>query len=280
MYIPIAPNADHESRKPLNTVHPLPWSNCYVETTSRYPVYCRITTAERDYTPILPMDIPDVMECCTHIQNDREYRRTMHYKLDKGSLTALASLPLPPSRSSILSPEPSSPTSASRLPLPPSPSLSRTSSRSDITDPMSNSDAHSLSSKSDKVSNAESVSIIGSDDNGDVSGNVGVSQNIMLFMEDIVNDSGDVDEPVVNIWYDLDMAPEINDPDSLFEELDKIKQYVALRFFSSTAKHFSAGSSVRPRSDSASPITQNFPCLQATMSKTRLSRSCARLSLP
>ena len=48
--------------------------------------------------------------------------------------------------------------------------------------------------------------------------------NLMLQMEAMFDTSGDVNDPIVNVWYDLDMVQEIPDPLLFLEERAKIKE--------------------------------------------------------
>lgn len=231
MCIPIAPNDSHKTRQPVHLAHPLPWLDCYFQTTSNCPVYCRITTTKRDYTPVLPADSPELLKCYTYLDQDDDYRTSMKFKLADGSVTALASAPLPASQPSALgtaethAPRPVSPTSSTHTSLLPSPW--RPFSRCDISD--SSSDTHSQYDSPSEVRDSDSVSIIRSDDDEtSVTEDVGgLSQGMKLIFEDLINDVGLIDDPVVNIWYDLDMVLEVNDPEYLFEEMNEINKYVA-----------------------------------------------------
>lgn len=80
-------------------------------------------------------------------------------------------------------------------------------------------------SHSDLMSESDSdgSSDIGNDDD---EGDEGEDGRLFLLFQSMMNDPGDVDTPVVNIWYDLDMVTEINDPDLFFEEQAKIKRQV------------------------------------------------------
>ncbi|KZV75956.1 hypothetical protein PENSPDRAFT_599274, partial [Peniophora sp. CONT] len=60
MCYPIFPNTYHpKGRETIRPLHPLPFDDCYFETTSPFltQLRCRITTTPRDYRPILPMPV-------------------------------------------------------------------------------------------------------------------------------------------------------------------------------------------------------------------------------
>ncbi|KZV75927.1 hypothetical protein PENSPDRAFT_731411 [Peniophora sp. CONT] len=247
MCYPIFPNTYHpKGRETLRPLHPLPLPDCYIETTRPFLTHsnltCRITTTPRDYTPVLPMPSSQLSRL-RRLMNDEVHNRTkLRRVLEKGDLDAFASIPLP-----------ASPMSACNVPLPPSPLSARdvplpTSAQGSpvIYDARKREDDTSSDSKSmDSVAvhtqpEAEEVSLIGSDDGSD-SVATGHSEatgseidsdddaadaqlDAMLRFEDLINDTGNLRDPVVNVWYDLDMVTEVTDPLLFIEARDQLRK--------------------------------------------------------
>jgi len=213
MCIPVWPNTTHgQLREPVHPVQPLPWSDCYIDTTLPFPVTCRVTTAKRDYTPVLPLSMDDILHMYHCFEDDGEARRDLKYRIMDGSLDAIACLPLPPS-----------PVSAYRVPLPPSPPSSpKTSAVGSVIDDI---DAHQINSPLDST-HPDGISIIASDDSDGAVDDDGASLSVMLHFEDFINDTGDVDDPVVDVWYDLGMISDVADPTLFLDELKEIKKII------------------------------------------------------
>lgn len=235
MCLPIWPNSIHsQAREPLRPAQPLPWPDCYVDTTSYFPIGCRITTAERDYTPVLPISDTELTRVRFCAEDDGNERRELEYRVTLGSLEAIACVPLPPS-----------PASATLVPLPPSPqspnapshtiSTGHGAGRSVDNDSIcSHSDTSGdkapdspKQSISDVDSKSAEVSIIASEDGNGELGHV-TDDNIDTFMafEDMINTTGDILDPVVNVWYDINMVSHVVDPILFIEELDKIRRII------------------------------------------------------
>ncbi|VDC06765.1 unnamed protein product, partial [Peniophora sp. CBMAI 1063] len=87
-------------------------------------------------------------------------------------------------------------------------------------------------------SSHDEVSIIASDDDLSVNErndveHAGVDDDrsdeqldLMLHFEDFINDTGDLHDPVVNVWYDLDMITEVTDPIHYIRVCAEIKKIV------------------------------------------------------
>ncbi|VDB88603.1 unnamed protein product [Peniophora sp. CBMAI 1063] len=209
MCYPILPNVSHPTgRETIRPLHPLPFPNCYFETTTPFLSHlrCRVTTAPRDYTPVLPMPTSQLSRLSWLMSDEVMNYFKLRDSVARGQLDAIASIPLPPS-----------PVSACHAPLPLSESRS-----SDI----------------DEIIGAEAddeVSIIASDDDlsvnerkdADVNDNRSDAQlDLMLHFEDFINDTGDLHDPVVNVWYDLDMITEVTDPIHYIRVCDEIKKII------------------------------------------------------
>ncbi|VDB86887.1 unnamed protein product [Peniophora sp. CBMAI 1063] len=224
--IPILPNTSHPlSRNPVRPAQPLPWPDRYLETTFGLPVSCRITTTQRNYTSVLPISIPDLIKMRKYVREDQERRFDLRDRLRAGSLDAVASIPLPasPDRStaSLQAGPLFSPGSTLSVKRDRENTLSDTaSSRSSVSSPGQNADA-------------DVISIIASD-NSDIDDEIQDDRDrehhrqldlgMMLHFQDFMNDTGDLDDPVVNVWYDLDEVSEIHDPDLFLEECAQVKR--------------------------------------------------------
>jgi len=213
MCIPIWPNTVHgQLREPLHPAHPLAWPDCYVDMTTYFPIMCRVTTAKRDYTPVLPLNVSSIVHMYHCYNVDGETRFDLQDRVMDGELDAIASLPLPPS-----------PISAFRVPLPPSPPPSPIICYDGM-------DAHRATNPNDVThdsTHADDVSVIASDDDDGIKDEDRASLSVLLAFEDLINNAGDVNDPVVDIWYDLDMISDVTDPSLLLDEMTEIKKVIS-----------------------------------------------------
>ncbi|VDB96076.1 unnamed protein product [Peniophora sp. CBMAI 1063] len=223
MCYPIAPNTFHpKGRETIRPVQPLPLPDCYFDTTSPFLAYlrCRVTTTPRDYTPVLPMPISQLSRLQWLMSDEVIYRSELRDRIAEGDLDAIAMLPLPPS-----------PVSAYNVPLPSSepssPVLDGMRSAEPDTGYHSDGNTEEDASEADALSRHSShdeVSIIASDDDLSVNERRDVEHaddnddrsdeqlDLMLHFEDFIKDTGDLHDPVVDVWYDLDMITEVTDP--------------------------------------------------------------------
>lgn len=170
------------------------------------------------------------------------YRADLRDRLAEGDLHTYASIPLPPSQvlaCSILLPP--SPTSACELPLS-APNSPVSVNMFDNEDTASRDDEVDDSASVQMQPNADDdVSVIGSDDDSSdsvLSGSGGAAGSntydeaaeaqldLMLRFEDFMNDIGDLRDPVVDVWYDLDMVTEVTDPLLFIEARHQIRKCV------------------------------------------------------
>ncbi|KZV74627.1 hypothetical protein PENSPDRAFT_185675 [Peniophora sp. CONT] len=217
MCYPISPYTYHPTRsETIQPIHPFPLANCYIDMTSALldPICCRITTSPHDYTPVLPMSAKQLSRLRRLFSREVVHFEDLVERLKRGDLEVIASLPLP-----------SSPVSASEVPLPSSlpPSLSDRNASSDRASVSSDDSASSISSPAIKQITPEEVSMIGSDDSisvvsdhdtGDELGSEDADHQLfeMMRFETMMNDTGDPRDPVVHVSYDLDEVDEITDP--------------------------------------------------------------------
>ncbi|VDB91451.1 unnamed protein product [Peniophora sp. CBMAI 1063] len=218
--IPILPNTFHPTgRKPLCPAHPLPWRDCYIDSSLDFNLLdVRVTATPRDYTVVLPCDEDQMDYMVDRMGDDLHEHFARVDGWQRGDVGAVAALALPPS-----------PRSAFKVPLPPSPIHASV----DLPDGYTNPRHVAFVPIQSSCAAEDDVSIIASDDGGstDEAGRPthpdDFDRDLMLLMEDMFDTSGDVNDPVVNVWYDLDMVREIPDPRLFLEERAKIREIIA-----------------------------------------------------
>lgn len=218
--VPVLPNTHHPTdRKPLCPAHPLPWANCYVDASPDFNfVEIRVTATPRDYTVVLPCDEDNMDYIIDRFGDDRWEHPDRVDNMQRGDIEAIAALALPPS-----------PTSAFNIPLPFAPLLDSVEVAPDGNDdpdldelahahmPDVAEDDVSIIASDDEVSLAEADRPAHPDD---------LDVNLLFQMEAMFDTSGNVNDPVVNVWYDLDMIHEVLDPLLFLEERAKIRECV------------------------------------------------------
>ncbi|VDB91440.1 unnamed protein product [Peniophora sp. CBMAI 1063] len=218
--IPVFPNTIHPTgRKPLRPVLPLPWRDCYLDTHPDFNfTQVRVSSTPRDYTCVFPCAREQILDAKEMAANDCVIfdRRTDGMK--QGVLEAIATAALPPS-----------PTSAFKVPLPPSPVIVEANLPEDV--------AHTPADLGVALVEPEvtgdNVSIIASDDemsvceDGQSAPDSDVDIGLLLHLETMFDTSGNVNDPVVDIWYDLDMVPEVIDPIYFLEERAQVRRIIS-----------------------------------------------------
>ncbi|VDC07842.1 unnamed protein product [Peniophora sp. CBMAI 1063] len=213
----ISPNETSVLDQPaVRPVQPLPWDDCYLDMTYGFPRPCRVTSIERDYVPVLPISVPEILRIQDHTQEHlsriaslrREHGDAWPQSLDLVQLPTSSPLDVPSSKNESMPVQAAASRSEPELP----PNLGAETER----------DANAA---------ADDVSIIESED-----GNDGVQQderapepgdeeelNMMLAFESMMNNVGDFRDPVVNVWYDLDVITEIVDPIHFLEDVKRLE---------------------------------------------------------
>lgn len=223
--IPVLPNTYHPTGyDPLRPAHPLPWDDCYISFTSQINFRAlRVKTTPRDYTPVLPVDDPLEVWRLHCIMDDSDALVKKRVRgLQEGSLEAIATIPLP-----------ESPSCARHLTPPGTPS-------GDGVDQNNKDDAFMSSSVSSRapgleVADSDDVSMIGSIDAPEShTGKAALSPDdididLLREFETMFDSAGSVDDPVVDIWYDLDMVKEVNDLSLFHDECAQIRRYAIVR---------------------------------------------------
>ncbi|VDB90028.1 unnamed protein product [Peniophora sp. CBMAI 1063] len=189
--IPILPNSElYGGRQPLEAVAPFPWPGCYISTFTT--TSCRVTTAKRDYSPLLCLPSHRIAaKVYGIIERDNFSRADFYDRRKRGDTEALARMPLSPS------PEPSSDPLAF---LPPTPAVSRLDGCDDGL--LDTEAASATKSLSDLASNTSLHALVASS----------------MFGGDFKN------WPVVNIWFDLDMVTDVRDPELFMKECDMLNK--------------------------------------------------------
>lgn len=202
--IAVLPNTHNvvPSREPIRPAQPLPWSDCYLEATYGFPFPCRITTNKRDYTPVLPVVDDEVLRIKSSFKSHRIFLNDLRHErgadwcrpLDLVEATQL-------------------------LPATHKPSTARTSG------PSPEADDHPPFHH-----DSEDISVIGSDEEDerldDESGSDSADDEeleMLLNFEHMMFNTGEVRDPVVNVWYDLDMVTEIVDPVHFLEDVKRLR---------------------------------------------------------
>ncbi|VDB83419.1 unnamed protein product [Peniophora sp. CBMAI 1063] len=206
--VPILPNdTPFGGRQPLEACAPFPWPNCYISTFDTKD--CRVTTAKRDYSPVLCL-IPLRMAARTYrtIAKDSFSLGNFYDRRRAGDAEVLGRMPFSPS------PEPSDDPFPFLPPAPESTSDAEVASGSTFA-PQDNTRPNDPPTSSKSLSDLTSATPINT------------ALATALFS------SGDTRDPVVNIWYDLDMVSEVRDPELFMKECDMLDllrlHYEALR---------------------------------------------------
>ncbi|KZV59990.1 hypothetical protein PENSPDRAFT_372789 [Peniophora sp. CONT] len=208
--IPILPNAEcFGERQPLEAVAPFPWPDCYVSTfTARS---CRVTNAKRDYSHVLcvPIDLVNA-RANRWIFKDRSFLNDFEERREQGDPEALAR------KARSLSPAESS---ADPLYfLPPLPSVSRPDAAT--TTGLDTPGAEAVIEDSSTAGNFSGTPAFNPAEFPPESALYGALASAMF-------NTGRPDQPIVNIWYDLDMVSGVRDPHLFASEYDMLEQCVS-----------------------------------------------------
>lgn len=220
--IPVLPTLYHPTGcEPLRPIHPLPWSDCYISATNDlHTRTLRVTTIPRDYTPILPLEPDERWRLSCFIDDCEAVAEKRMRRIREGSLEAVAAIPLP-----------ESPSAAKDVTLPALPTLDDGDAPREEDGVTVHSSASSYEERLDNSNSADDVSVIGSIDSCSPDGQATRSPDEMdvEFLRDFerfLNNAGSVDDPVVDIWYDLDMVKEVVDISLFLEECTQIRRCV------------------------------------------------------
>ncbi|KZV62002.1 hypothetical protein PENSPDRAFT_759041 [Peniophora sp. CONT] len=203
-------------RPPVCPAHPLPWNDCYLDVTFGFPYGCRVTSTDRDYVPVLPMLDDEAMRVQQSLQD--YWSPLIAERRNRGEnwppaldLVTLPVLPASDAPQDECTKElaPTRPAGHSLEPPPP------TLSEMDVEQVV---DKHS-----------DEISIIESDDGSQhehapAAPEPGDDEELDTFLafESMMNDEGELRDPVVNVWYDLDMIMEIVDPIHFLEDVKRL----------------------------------------------------------
>lgn len=216
---------------PVVPVHPLPWPNCYLDLTYGSPRVCRVTTAERQYTPLLAVNMDELIRIINFVDELSSAQHQLDLRLAAGSLRAISSMPLPPSPTlNAARPNPVDPA------LPPVHPRAHDDVATHATDVVFD-EQYGQEQDGDLQGDAadtdsEEVSIIASDDEDHASAHSGETDvddnelDLLLHMESVMNNAGDLHDPVVNVWYDLDMVSEVTDPTLFYDDVERLNRHV------------------------------------------------------
>ncbi|KZV62003.1 hypothetical protein PENSPDRAFT_692902 [Peniophora sp. CONT] len=217
--IAILPNDTHvASHPPVRPAHPLPWDECYLDATYGFPSSCRVTSTRRDYVPVLPIRNSEVIRIRNCFQ---PYWSTLH-DLHVSNSTDLPqpfdfiSLPsLPSLKDSLVENAPVAPSHAH-----PGPAETVPHHEDKI--------VHEGNGRLDTGSVSDNVSIIGSEDSvrdaSDSDDGAGEEElDMLLTFESMMTNVGELRDPVVNVWYDLDVVSEIVDPVHFLEDVKRLR---------------------------------------------------------
>ncbi|KZV65604.1 hypothetical protein PENSPDRAFT_124991 [Peniophora sp. CONT] len=224
MCIPILPNTYHPTNvEPLRPLHPLPWQDCYISFTNQLNYRdLRVKTTPRDYTGVLPVDnLDEIFRLDCMIDDSAGVVKRRMLRLQEGSLEAIATIPLP-----------NSPLN-SQLAFRSVPELEEN------VDDQPHADAESVSSlaasseiRLDTV-NPDDVSMIGSIESDASQGQAkrpALSQEadigFLHAFENMIDSTGSVNNPVVDVWYDLDMITDLPDVSLFVEECAQIRRII------------------------------------------------------
>ncbi|VDC01579.1 unnamed protein product [Peniophora sp. CBMAI 1063] len=194
-------------RPTVRPAQPLPWNDCYLDTTYGFPYPCRVTSTGRDYTPVLPMLDTEIIRIRNILQKLRFGLTDIRMEMGDKWPQPFDFIDLPAlSDASVLQGEGMEPREAAQA----------TGLTLEATTPVH--------------PDADDASIIGSDDGSqseaheepppDGDGEEGLET--FLAFESMMNDVGDLRDPVVDVWYDLDVVTEIVDPVHFLEDMKRL----------------------------------------------------------
>ncbi|VDB91444.1 unnamed protein product [Peniophora sp. CBMAI 1063] len=218
--IPVLSNTTHPTgRKPLRPALPLPWPDCYLDTHNDFNfTQVRVSSTPRDYTCVLPCAREEILDAKEMMANDCVIFDRRTDDMQEGVLEAIDAVALPPS-----------PTSAFKIPLPPSPMILKAK----LPEAVAHTHTGLGVTPAELDMTEDDVSIIASDDATSViqdSQSTPVSDvdiGLLMHLETLFDTSGYVNDPVVDIWYDLDMVPEVIDPVYFFEERAQVRRIIS-----------------------------------------------------
>ncbi|KZV69684.1 hypothetical protein PENSPDRAFT_753203 [Peniophora sp. CONT] len=206
-------------RPTVRPAHPLPWNDCYLDTTYGFPRPCRVASVGRDYVPVLPMLDAEIIRIQDCLQEHLSRVATLRREYGDGWPEPFDFVKLPPSNPSEVPASKSEPTEA-RAPGQNTehPSRPVLPSHSDV-------DAvRDASVASDEVSIIESED--GSQDERapEREAEPGDEEDLNMFLafESMINVVGNIWDPVVDVWYDLDVVTEILDPVHFLEDVKRL----------------------------------------------------------
>ncbi|KZV62005.1 hypothetical protein PENSPDRAFT_739601 [Peniophora sp. CONT] len=216
--IAILPNDTQvASHPPVRPAHPLPWDDCYLDATYGFPSSCRVTSTRRDYVPVLPIRNSEVIRIRNCFQ---PYWSTLHDLHDSNGTDLpqpfdFISLPsLPSLKDSLVEDAPVVPPRAHPGPA-------------EIVPHHENTIVHEGDGSLGAGSVSDNVSIIASEDGdhhapseSDAGGEEEL--DLLLNFESMMNDLGELRDPVVNVWYDLDVVTDIVDPVHFLEDVKRL----------------------------------------------------------
>ncbi|VDB83417.1 unnamed protein product [Peniophora sp. CBMAI 1063] len=252
--IPIHPNSEcFGERPPIEACAPFPWPNCYLSTFTTKQF--RVTTARRDYSPVLCIPTSESsVDIFMTINRDAHSRADFYERRREGDPDALALMPFSPGPES-----PSDPLSF--LPASPSPVASEEHDAVDCEGTHVSSPNAGLTDTPATAFSPKGLSDITS------------ASSFKHILASAMFDSGSNEYPIVDIWYDLDMVPEVRDPEGFMVECDMLEQ---LRWhFEDLMDKVNAGVSPAAASRSAdAPLPSPPPKADSTL-ETPLPTNCA-----
>ncbi|VDB91450.1 unnamed protein product [Peniophora sp. CBMAI 1063] len=220
--IPVLPNTHHPMDcQPLAPLHPLPWDDCYISSTEELHFRSlRVKNTPRDYTPVLPVTNYDELwrlECT--IDDSKAVEEERMRRIQEGSLDAIAAIPIPVSPSSTL-----------KTALPSTRGASEVPEAADDASLSSGapSNASRLADDHDDVSMIGSVDEDGSENHAKQTAMLSddVDLGILHHFESMIDSRGSVNNPVVDIWYDLNMVKDVGDISLFLDECAQIRRII------------------------------------------------------
>ncbi|KZV69683.1 hypothetical protein PENSPDRAFT_725927 [Peniophora sp. CONT] len=206
-------------RPTVRPAHPLPWDDCYLDTTYGFPRPCRVTSVGRDYVPVLPMLDAEIIRIRNILQDHRSRLAAMSREQGDAWPQPFDFVTLPalnPPEASVAHIEPAE----ACVPV-------QSVERSHEPEQSAHLGADVVR---DTSAASDEVSIIGSED-GSQDGRAperepepGDEEELEMFLtfESMMNNVGKLRDPVVNVWYDLDMVTEIPDPVHFLEDVKRL----------------------------------------------------------